>query len=119
MDYYKIGQRVRALRRGRDLSQEALAERVGISVTHMSHIETGNSIPSLQTLVDTMNALGCSADELFCMEVEKSRPALDNWLCQLVADCDSTEAKLIADTVTALKASLRRLKVSDDVNDRR
>ena len=38
MDYYKIGQRVRAFRRAQDLSQEALAERVGISVTHMSHI---------------------------------------------------------------------------------
>ena len=48
MDYYKIGQRVRALRRGRDLSQEALAERVGISVTHMSHIETGNTRLSLR-----------------------------------------------------------------------
>ena len=119
IDYKFIGAQIRAARLEKKITQEKLAEAAGVGVTHISHIETGNSIPSLQTLVDTMNALGCSTDELFCMEVEKSRPALDNWLCQLVADCDSTEAKLIADTVTALKASLRRLKVSDDVNDRR
>lgn len=118
IDYKFIGSRVRALRLERKLTQEKLAERAGVGVTHISHIETGNTIPSLQTLVDIMNALECSADELFCLEVNKSRPALNNWLSDLVADCDSTEAKLIADTVVSLKASLRRLKISEQYSDK-
>lgn len=75
-DYKFLGSRIRAVRIERKMTQEKLAEAAGVGVTHISHIETGNSIPSLQTLVDIINALGCTADELLCMEVR--RPALDN-----------------------------------------
>lgn len=47
MDYYKIGQRIRKIRKAHGLSQEDLAERVDISTTHMSHIETGSTKLSL------------------------------------------------------------------------
>lgn len=86
-------------------------------MTHISHIETGNSIPSLQTLVDIINALGCTADELLCMEVRQSRPMLNNWLGELVSDCSDSEAKLITDMVVAMKASMRRLKLSDSTDE--
>ncbi|HCB65956.1 MAG TPA: XRE family transcriptional regulator, partial [Ruminococcaceae bacterium] len=39
MDYYQIGQRIRKYRKAQGISQEQLAERVGVLVTHMSHIE--------------------------------------------------------------------------------
>ena len=48
MDYYAIGQRIRKFRKACGLSQEELAEKVGISTTHMSHIETGNTKLSLR-----------------------------------------------------------------------
>ena len=57
MDYYAIGQRIRKIRKARNLSQEQLSEMVGISITHMSHIETGNTKLSLPVLVDLANAL--------------------------------------------------------------
>lgn len=112
IDYKFLGSRIKAIRLEKKITQERLAEIAGVGVTHISHIETGNSIPSLQVLVDIINALGCSADELFCLEIEQARPALDHWLCDLVADCDALEMKIIADTVAGLKNSLRRLKVS-------
>ena len=55
MNYAKIGMRVRLFRQKRGLSQEQLAELADISVTHMSHIETGNTKLSLQVLVDIAN----------------------------------------------------------------
>lgn len=112
IDYKLLGSRIKAIRLEKKITQEKLAEAAGVGVTHISHIETGNSIPSLQVVVDIINALGCSADELFCLEVEKAKPMLNHWLCDLVADCDSVEIKVIADTVAGLKNSLRRLKVS-------
>lgn len=45
MKYYEIGQRIRRYRKACGLSQEALAEKAGISATHMSHIEIGRSTP--------------------------------------------------------------------------
>lgn len=83
-----------------------------MGVTHISHIETGNSVPSLQVMVDIINALGCSADELLCMEIEEARPRVDSWLAELAADCDATGIKLITDMVISLKTSLRRLKIT-------
>lgn len=114
VDYRNLGSRIRAVRLEKKLTQERLAEAVGVGVTHISHIETGNSIPSLQVMLDIINALGCSADELLCMEVNQARPLLNSWLSELVADCSSTEVKLITDTVISLKNSLRRLNISED-----
>ena len=62
MDYYQIGQRVRKYRKAQGLSQEELAARVGISVTHMSHIETGNTKLSLPVLVELAGPLCAAAD---------------------------------------------------------
>ena len=64
MDYYKIGQRIRKFRKAYHLSQEQLAEKVGISTTHMSHIETGNTKLSLPVFVDIAKALCVQTDEL-------------------------------------------------------
>lgn len=116
-DYKFLGSRIRAVRLERKMTQEKLAEAAGVGVTHISHIETGNSIPSLQTLVDIINALGCTADELLCMEVRQSRPMLNNWLGELVSDCSDSEAKLITDMVVAMKASMRRLKLSGEASE--
>jgi len=112
IDYKTVGLRIRAVRQAKKLTQEKLAEAAGVGVTHISHIETGNSIPSLQVMVDIVNALGCSMDELLCLDVEQARPVRDSWLGELVSDCSDEEVKLITDTVLALKASLRRLKIT-------
>lgn len=113
IDYKDIGMRIRTIRLDRKMTQEQLAESVGVGVTHISHIETGNSIPSLQVMVDIINTLECSADELLCIEIDKARPVFSSWLSELVADCSNTEVKLITDTVVSLKNSLRRLKISE------
>ena len=47
MDYVGIGKRIRAQRLKLELSQEDLAEMAGISLVHMSHIETANTKLSL------------------------------------------------------------------------
>lgn len=52
VDYKTLGSRIRAVRLEKKMTQEQLAEAVGVGVTHISHIETGNSIPSLQVMLD-------------------------------------------------------------------
>ena len=64
MDYNAIGKRIRAQRLQLNLSQEELAEMVGISAVHMSHIETANTKLSLPVLVDLACALGLRTDDL-------------------------------------------------------
>ncbi|HIT18862.1 MAG TPA: helix-turn-helix transcriptional regulator [Candidatus Fimivivens faecavium] len=108
INYKEIGQSLRQARLSRAVTQEQLAERAGVGTTHISHIETGNSIPSLKTLVAILNALECSADEVLCRELKAAKPVFDHELSKLLDDCDSRETRIIADTVRALKNSLRK-----------
>ena len=114
VDYTDIGRRIRAARLTRKMTQEKLAEAVGVGVTHISHNETGNTIPSLQVFIDILNALDCSADEVLCIEVKKARTHYEDWFSEQLSDCNQTEIKLINDMVIALKKSVRRLKIESE-----
>jgi len=87
LDYKDIGARIQAVRTAQHMSQEKLGEMVGVGTSHISHIETGKTVPSLQVFIDIINALSCSADELLCIEIEKARPIYDNWITEQLADC--------------------------------
>ncbi len=108
IDYASIGQKVKEKRLRKGITQEQLAEAVGVGVTHISHLETGTGTVSLRVFLAIVNDLGCSADELLFKEVAAARPLVDCWLADLVADCSPDEIKIIADTVTALKRTLRK-----------
>ena len=89
------------------LSQEELAEKVGISVTHMSHIETGNTKLSLPVLVELASVLGVGTDVLLLSDgsgSERSRGTLS----AVLKDCNERELATIADIVKAAKNALRK-----------
>ena len=108
IDYADIGSRIRAVRLERKMTQEQLANAVNLGVTHISHIETGSSIPNLQSFIAILNALNCSADELLCRELITTRGISNHWLIDLVADCTTEETKVLSDTLIAVKRSLRK-----------
>jgi len=64
MDYQRMGQRIRTARRRRRLTQEKLSEMANISPAFMGHIERGNRIPSVKTLVMLCRALQVEPNEL-------------------------------------------------------
>lgn len=106
MDYYKIGQRIRKVRKAHGLSQEELAEKVSISTTHMSHIETGNTKLSLQVLVDIATALGVRTDDLlYDIPAVPTNTAM-NEIAAVLDRCTVQESKIIADVVRATKLSM-------------
>ena len=57
-DYEKIGQRIQRLRKEKGLSQEQLAELIGISLSFLGHIERGTRKTSVETLARICDALG-------------------------------------------------------------
>ena len=113
IDYKDIGQRIKSKRTEKQYTQEQLSEMVGIGPSHMSHIESGKTVPSFDVFVAIVNALNCSADELLCREVFVSKPILNSWLTELVADCDQTETKILSDILIAAKQSLRKNKPAE------
>ena len=55
--YRQIGLKIAYYRKLRGLTQEQLAEKVGISSSFMGHIERGTRIASIDTLVSICNVL--------------------------------------------------------------
>lgn len=106
MDYYAIGQRIRKFRKAHGLSQEELAEMVGISTTHMSHIETGNTKLSLPVFVDIAQALEVRTDELLYDSSEAERSNAIDSISRVLDCCTSRQVKIIEDVVKTLKYSL-------------
>jgi transcriptional regulator with XRE-family HTH domain len=61
----RFGRRLRQIRRYKDLTQEQLAEAVGISVKFLSNIERGINAPSFETLEKLSKILRVPVEELF------------------------------------------------------
>ena len=113
MDYYKIGQRIRKFRKAYHLSQEQLAEKVGISTTHMSHIETGNTKLSLPVFVDIAKALCVQTDELLHDTPKKDKTAIKGELEEILDSCSMQDIQIIEDVVKAVKVSLDKYREPD------
>lgn len=57
--------RLKAARAGKDLSQQALAERVGVSRQTINAIEKGDYNPTIRLCIAICKALDKTLDELF------------------------------------------------------
>ena len=108
IDYKTIGAKIRKRRLEAGLSQERLAELCDVGTTHISHIETGNCIPSLKTFIAILNSLSCSADEILCDELSNAERTYSSEISRLLEDCNSQELMIMTDTLSSLKNSLRK-----------
>lgn len=110
IDYTDIGKRIRKRRLEKGFTQDRLSELVGVGASHMSHMESGKTVPSMEVFISLCNVLECSADELLCREVVVAQPIMENWLIDLIADCDDVEMKVLTDILVAAKQTLRKNK---------
>ena len=82
----RIGSNIKLLRSVRQLNQHQLAERLGISQTHLSNIEHNNVLVSLKLLVRSANVLGCTLETLL------DRKAAAEWAQAHDAEADEQAA---------------------------
>ena len=64
MDYQAMGRRIRKRRRWMDMTQEQLAEAVGVCTSFVGHIERGSRKLSVETLWAICQALEISMDKI-------------------------------------------------------
>lgn len=95
INYQAIGKRIRQYRIQQELTQEYLAEKSDISITHISRIENGSAKPSLQVLVNICNVLNIAINDLMQDSLTASKNETAFQLNQLLADCTTDELHLI------------------------
>lgn len=109
IDYPSIGKRIQKLRRTRGITQETLAEKVNVSIPHISRIENGFSSPSLQTLVDICNVLGITIDDLMQDSLPATKPSINKRLEAALSDCTAAELNFITNVIPTLLREIRSL----------
>jgi transcriptional regulator with XRE-family HTH domain len=70
-DYMKIGRMVKRYRHWNELTQEQLAELIGVSTSFVGHIERGSRKMSVDTLYAICRALGVSSDKILDLDLDK------------------------------------------------
>ena len=108
MNYYEIGQRIRKIRKAHGLSQEELAEKIGISTTHMSHIETGYTKLSLPVLVDLACALGVRTDDLIFDKDALGKTELLEEITLELQDCSNAQLLALRQILSSSKDAISK-----------
>lgn len=108
LDYAALGERIRQRRKEKGMTQNCLAEQVGLEPSNISHIERAVSKIGLGSLVKIANALACTTDDLLCDSLQYEREAFEGELVRLSKDCTPKELRLITDLVRAMKETMRK-----------
>lgn len=110
IDYCAIGSRIRKYRLERGLTQEIVTEYADLTPAHYSHIERGNTKPSLPTLLRIANVLDVSIDDLLCDNLNKSTHVRVKEINELLADCSNVEIKALVEVLATTKKALRAVQ---------
>lgn len=90
MDAKVFGERLKAAREAKGLTQDQLSALVDTSPNHLSALERGLKLPRLETFVAIANALDLSADALLFEVVDKS---YHGKACELADSIESLPSK--------------------------
>lgn len=110
INYISIGKQIKKKRLDQGMTQEVLAEKVNISIPHISRIENGSSSPSLQTLVDICNALNITIDDLMQDSLPAAKKRIRGRLDEILADCTPAEMNMIVNVVDVLLQQTRDMQ---------
>ena len=101
-----LGDVVRTTRKSRHLSQEALAERIGVCKRTIIDIESNTGNPKFEVLYPLVRELDLPLYQVFYPNVEENSE-LKNVLIQEVSSCSEYEMMVILSVVKSLRGSLR------------
>ena len=86
LDFNFIGQRIREVRNDKHLTQEYLANKVGVNISHISNIETCKVKVSLTLLVQICNALDVTIDYLLENEYHNPTSVVEKELLNTIKE---------------------------------
>lgn len=81
-----LGKRIQEIRKQKGISQEALAESVGIEPNNLSRIENGRSYPNPENLAKIADSLNVSVDKLYLFYHHKNFDDIKNEIIDALND---------------------------------
>jgi len=103
----KLGTRIQEIRKSKKITQEKLAEMVGLDIPNISNIERGKRFVSASTLEKIIIALDVSPQELFDFEHVKSRKDLLKEINSFLNSATDKEIEYLCRIIKLYKESVK------------
>lgn len=101
-----LGDAVRATRKSKNLSQEALAEKIGVCKRTIIDIEKNTGNPKFEILCMLVRELDLPLYQVFYPEASNNLE-IQNILVRELSDCTDYEMKMILSVVRSLRYTLK------------
>lgn len=100
-----LGENIRRIRWGKNLTQEAFSEKIGIEPSSLSNIENGKSLPSTLTIINIQRQFEVSPNEIFDFDIDYLRSAqyLEEEICGAVKAFDMERKRVLYKIVKTIK----------------
>ena len=101
-----IGKNIRKYRNEKNMRQEDLAEKTGLSTNYIGMIERGEKLPSLDTFIEIANALDVSSDMLLCEVINRSAGLSGLPFAEKIEAMSKEDRKIVYNVLKTLLESL-------------
>ncbi|MCU6733598.1 helix-turn-helix domain-containing protein [Diplocloster agilis] len=109
--YKQMAKNIKNLRVSKGLSQEKLAELVGVTPNYIYRLETGHKKMSLNCLLSILNALDISVDQIIpakSTQEDYELSEVQDQLLNIVKGCDENEIAFIMEHMKNLLYELHK-----------
>ena len=103
----RIGKRIKERRDQLGLTQEQLAEKLGLATNYISTVERGASFPRCEKLILLLNGLETSADAIFCDVLDHSVDYQASVLSEKISGLPTEEQKRILNMIEMMVAQAK------------
>lgn len=102
-----LGEAVRSTRKSKNLSQEALAEKIGVCKRTIIDIEKNTGNPKFEILCMLVRELDLPLYQVFYPESTENNLEVKNKLLQELSECSEYEMRIILSIVRSLRDTLK------------
>lgn len=103
VDYYLIGKRIKEKRKQINLTQEQLAEKIGVTVGYVSQCERGISKINLEKLSEICDVLNCDLSYFVTGSTVESSQYLNDEFYEKYSNLSAVQKKQILSIIDIIK----------------
>ena len=109
MDTKQLGSNIQKYRIEKGLTQDAAAEKCGLSSNYLRQIELGYKVPRLETFLKIAEVLEASTDLLLSGDIDWTTEVRSNALYKKLENLPAKKQLLVLDTIDTLVDGIKKL----------
>lgn len=95
----QFGKRLRQIRVSKNIPSAVVAVKIGVEETYIPQLERGEKLPSFDTLIYLVNALGVTPDELLCDYVDAEKETVPTIIHQKMEKLNPEQRRHIEEII--------------------